>query len=59
MGNRCARALGHWREICFATFAFFAANDYLSDEMKPAVHIQQLPRHEIALWRRQKEHGAD
>src|SRR5215510_16273134 len=30
-----------------------------SDEIKPAVDVQQLAGHKIAFWRREKQYGAD
>src|SRR5262249_31668530 len=30
-----------------------------SDEMEPAIDIQQLAGHKIAFWRREKQYGAD
>ena len=30
-----------------------------SDEMEPAVNVQQLAGHKVAFWRREKQYGAD
>src|SRR5262249_21278447 len=30
-----------------------------SDEMEPAVDVQQLAGHKVAFWRREKQYGAD
>src|SRR5215475_7588073 len=30
-----------------------------SDEMEPAVDVQQLASHKVAFWRREKQYGSD